>query len=438
VSEPSNRSKRDADGRPLGILYLCYFSLEDPLAHTQVVAYLSGLAAAGHRIHLMTFEPRLTRAQRSRWREQMAARGISWHGLRYHKRPSLPATVYDALAGAVWAAVLARRERLDAFHARTHVPAAMALIARRLSGGRRAMVFDLRGLMVEEYEEAGRWRPGGLASRLTLWIERLAIRRAERTVVLTERVREQRFTPEQRRRVQVIPCCADLTAVQALREERDTVRAELDLADRTVMVYVGKFPSWSMPAAMADFFAVARERLPELHFLVLTQADTGTLTAELVRNGIAPDCYTITSAPHDRVGAYLAAADFAITFITTTPSAIANSPTKVGEYLAAGLPIVHSAGVGDLDSLLTPDIGVRVSEHQPDDYRRAVHEIEHLRQDPATADRCGAAAERLFSLETVGLRRYRDVYDAVGAQLRDGRPGITQSDRTSPELTGLK
>ena len=96
-------------------LYVCYLSLEDPLAHSQVVAYLDGLADAGHGIHLLTFENgRLPRARRRELRATMAARGIRWHGLRYHKRPSLPATIYDAFAGAALIGWLVRRHRLHA------------------------------------------------------------------------------------------------------------------------------------------------------------------------------------------------------------------------------------------------------------------------------------------------------------------------------------
>jgi len=41
------------------VLYVCYLSLEDPLVHSQVVAYLAGLAERGHTVHLLTFEPGL-------------------------------------------------------------------------------------------------------------------------------------------------------------------------------------------------------------------------------------------------------------------------------------------------------------------------------------------------------------------------------------------
>src|SRR4051795_3988004 len=98
-------------GDSLRSLYLCYLSLEDPLVHSQVVAYLEGLAARGHTIHLLTFETDLSGQRKRALAADMAERGITWHGLRYHKRPSLPATIYDALAGAVVAARLVRRHR---------------------------------------------------------------------------------------------------------------------------------------------------------------------------------------------------------------------------------------------------------------------------------------------------------------------------------------
>src|SRR4051795_8898923 len=89
--------------------YLCYLEPDDPLVQTQVVAYLRGLAAAGNRIHLLTFETApLTRERRRVLRRVLASEGIRWHGLRYHKRPSLPATVFDVLAGAAYAVLLMR------------------------------------------------------------------------------------------------------------------------------------------------------------------------------------------------------------------------------------------------------------------------------------------------------------------------------------------
>jgi glycosyltransferase involved in cell wall biosynthesis len=395
-------------------LYLCYLSLEDPLVHTQVVAYLRGLAAAGHHIHLLTFETaRPTRAHRRRLRASMAQNGIRWHRLRYHKRPSLPATVYDALAGAVTAGLLVRRYRLDTLHARNHVPAAMALIAQRLAGPRRTgLIFDIRGLMAEEYEDAGRWRRGSVPFRLTKAVERMAIRRADGIVVLTERIRRALFGESSPRRVHVIPCCADLDALAATPADRQRVRAELGIDGATVMVYVGKFGGWYMAAEMAEFFAVARASIPGLRFLILTHGDRDEIRRELEDRDLARDC-AITSAPPEELGRYLAAADFGISFIRPTPSKVSSSPTKIGEYLGAGLPVVSTSGIGDVNALISSEVGFLVSEHTSAAYRVAVQHLSRLLTREDIRDRCRELAQRELSLAHVGLPRYRQLYEAV-------------------------
>src|SRR2546423_13481829 len=112
----------------IGTLSLCYFGLREPLVQTQVLPYLRRLAASGVEVSLLTFEPELKR----RWkadeleeeRSRLAREGIRWHRLAYHKRPSLPATAFDILTGALFAARLAprepcreERERIQVLHA---------------------------------------------------------------------------------------------------------------------------------------------------------------------------------------------------------------------------------------------------------------------------------------------------------------------------------
>jgi glycosyltransferase involved in cell wall biosynthesis len=411
--QPSNKS---CGARRLRSLYLCYLSLDDPLVHTQVITYLEGLAVGGHRIHLLTFETRRrTRGERHEIYARLLERGISWHGLRYHKRPSLPATIYDTVAGALYATALVTRHDLDTLHARSHVPAAMALIVQRLLWRRRpALVFDIRGLMAEEYVDAGRWRLGGVPYRLTKGVERVAVRRADGIVVLTERIRRAMFNG--RSRTHAIPCCADLRALALAADRREGTRAELGLADATVMIYVGKFGGWYMADEMAEFFAVARRSIRGLHFLILTQGDREEIRRALERRGVRTD-FTIGSAPPELLGRYLAAADFGISFIRPAPSKASTSPTKIGEYLGAGLPVVCTSGVGDLDALITPDIGTLVSEHTEAAYRVAADHSIRLLAQADTGDRCRAVARHELSLAEVGIPRYRRLYGEVAQRI---------------------
>ncbi|MGH2950911.1 MAG: glycosyltransferase [Solirubrobacterales bacterium] len=400
-------------------LYICYLSLDDPLVQTQVIAYLEGLARRGHRIHLLTFEPKLDAERRTSLRSDLEGRGIVWHSRRYHKRPSLPATVYDALAGAFAGARLVRRHRLDAVHARSHVPAAAALIIRRLTGCR--LIFDIRGLMGDEYVDAGRWRRGSLAHRITERIQRAAIGRADAIVVLTERVRRHLFGSETPERTAVIPCCADLERLEATPGGPERSRDRLGLAGRPVMVYVGKLTEPYMDREMAEFFAVARRADPALAFLVLTQAPPASIVTELAGVGVAEADYRIVRAEPAELGDHLGIADFAICFCRPSFARIASSPTKIGEYLGAGLPVVSGPEIGDVDEILNGRaVGVVAESFSERGYERCVDQIRELAGDPAAMVRCREVAHELFSLEEVGIARYDRLYTEV-ARIGDRR-----------------
>lgn len=393
-------------------LYVCYLSLEDPLVESQVVAYLEGLAGRRHTIHLLTFETRrLSRARRRVLRDRMRTRGVHWHGLRYHKRPSLPATAVDVVCGALACVWLVRRHRLAAVHARSHVPAAMSMMAARLAP--HELIFDIRGLMAEEYVDLGRWRRGGLPVRITKRAERLAIRRARASVVLTEAVRRLLFGEHPRDDVRVIPCCADVARITAARGHRAAARERLGVGARPVLGYVGKLGGWYMDAEMVDFFAAARDVIPGLYLLVVTQSDGHPLQRRLAERNIPPSDYAITAVEHAHLGEVLAAADAAIALIRPVPSKVASSPTKIGECLAAGLPVVATE-VGDVKELLAGSrTGIVLDDFSPPAYREAARALAAMLADSTTRERCVATAAEHLSLEAIGIPRYDSLYRAL-------------------------
>ncbi|HLY49725.1 MAG TPA: hypothetical protein VKR21_11060, partial [Solirubrobacteraceae bacterium] len=85
----------------------------------------------------------------------------------------------------------------------------------------------------------------------------------------------------------------------------------------------------------------------------------------------------------------------------------------VGEYLGAGLPVLSTAGVGDLDSLISRDVGSLVSEHSEPAYRRAAAAMARLATEPNTRERCRELARRELSLAAVGIPRYRALYASI-------------------------
>jgi len=194
-------------------LYICYYTATEPLVQTQVIGYLRELVSRDFEIHLLTFErSSLDRDGRDRLRRKLERWGIRWHALSYHTRPSIVAGLYDACMGSVAALKLCATHDIGLIHGRSHVGAAMGLAAQRLRGTK--LLFDMRGLLADEYADTGHWKTTSVGYRLTKAIERTLFRRADAFVMLTKTIKADLFARERSLRervrdIEVVPCCAD-------------------------------------------------------------------------------------------------------------------------------------------------------------------------------------------------------------------------------------
>ncbi len=408
--------------KPVRTLYVCYFGLREPLVQTQVLPYLRQLRADDVRVSLLTFEPRFreiwTSDDIAEQRAALDAEGITWHYLKYHKWPSLPATIYDMAVGAWTILRIMRREGVTILHARNHVPALMSAVAKRLQAAR--MVFDIRGFMPEEYTDAGIWPENGYLYRGLKRVERYLLRVSDAFVLLTEKARDIVFpggldTDKLGRPIEVIPCCVDFERFEAADNiSREALRAELDLTGRRVIVYVGSFGGWYLTDEMTEFLAAAHNQDAATFSMILTQSPAQLVTNRMRSLGIAQENFFVTRVTPEEVPRYLKAADIAISFIKNCYSKQSSSPTKIAEYLASGLPVVCNAGVGDLDKLIAENqVGALITEFTSQAYLKALQEIEKMRGDKQLAEHLRAVARREFDLAGVGGTRYRRLYQRL-------------------------
>ena len=276
-------------------------------------------------------------------------------------------------------------------HARGHIPATIALALKRRLGTK--MIFDLRGLMAEEYVDAEHWREGGVPYRLTKAAERRILAATDGIVTLTERIwpiiKEWEGLRGRPVHHEVIPCCVDLSLFEfSARIERGDV-VNLALAIELTMVYSGSLDGWYLTEKMADFFASYLKRNGRAHLLWLTTGSHDRVKELMAQRNVAADDFSVLAVASAEVPSYLAAGDVGLAFIKRCVSKLASSPTKNGEYLACGLPLVINAGVGDSDALINDwKAGVLIEEFTDEAFAEAGREVEAAVRDPGARDAC--------------------------------------------------
>jgi glycosyltransferase involved in cell wall biosynthesis len=287
--------------------------------------------------------------------------------------------------------------RADVVHARTFIGGLTGLPLSRLR--RAKLIYHNEGFYPDEQVDAGFWAPGSRAHRVAKRLEERLYGSADAVFSLSRTGKEliESLDAVRRKRtpVAVVPSTVDLA--HFIPDER------IPSDDGSLrLVYMGSVGGRYLVDRIARFAAVADARLE-----VLTPAPAEDVRSELSSSGLADGSWSARFVPYGQLPAELGRYNAGFCFHTHTLSAAGGSSTKVGQYWAMGLPVIATAGLGDVDGIIAQErVGVVVAEHSDEAYRAALEELRVLLGDPELRDRCRAAAERHYGLDEACRRQF--------------------------------
>ena len=388
------------------VLYISYTGLLEPLGQSQVLQYLVGLSR-DHEIELISFEKPDQFAdidQKQTLAKQLTGAGIYWHPLKYHKRLSILATAYDLICMYRKALQLDRQAAFDIVHCRSYIAAIAGAWMKKRRGTK--FIFDMRGFWADERVDGGIWKAGGLLYRGAKRVEAWLLLNTDFLVSLTKAgvVEIKKFPYMQGVELHsaVIPTCTNMALFKRVSSEAKNKALTLGM--------VGSVGTWYLFNEMLDCVACIFAANPESRLLVVNKSDHALIRQKLAALGIANDRVEIVAANYNEVANYIGRMDFGLFFIKPVFSKKASAPTKLGEFLACGIPCLTNAGVGDVDDVLqSSQTGICLQSFSPEAFTEAHRQMCDLLQDQELAGRCRQTAEKYFSLEQ-GVADYQRIY----------------------------
>ena len=408
------------------ILYLSYDGLTDPLGSSQVLPYILGLARKGFRYTVVSFEkPDRFSEGEARVRGQLAGTAVRWVPLAYHKNPPVLSTLADVSALNRTVRRIHREDPFLLAHCRSYITSLTGLMLKKKYGV--PFLFDMRAFYADERADAGLWKKNhpvfGAVYRYFKRQERAFLQAADHTVVLTHagaaimrggRLTGTPFTGP----LSVIPCCADMAHFDAARVsagETAEKRREAGIPPGAfVLGYSGSVGTWYLLPDMLDFFRVCLRQRADSIFLLLTRDRPEEIWNLARAKDIPEQSIRIRPVTRDEMPAWLSVFDRSVFFILPSFSKQASSPTKQGELMGMGIPVVCNAGVGDTESIVEQSGGgTVVHRFTEDDYRAAAAEC----LNGAPVDREGI---RRYGMDYYGLDHGTEQYRRIYASLLDG------------------
>lgn len=398
------------------VLYISYDGMTDPLGQSQVLPYLRGLSKLGCQITLVSFEKREKFEKVSPVIKKIIEEaGISWNPVFFSRRPPFLSKIYDVWKLKKLAARLYRRENFNFTHCRSYVPVMAGYHLFKKYNV--PFLFDMRGFWVDERVDNGQWDLKKPFFRFFYNYykrkEKAWFKAAKHIISLTWKGREELINhyniPADK--VTVIPCCVDLEHFDYKKISQELInekKQKLEIQQGDIIIsYLGSLGGWYLVKEMLDFFAEMKKSIPKARILFITQDSKGSIYKAAAESGVSEEDIIVQPAQRQEVPVYLSLSDFSIFFIKDAYSKRASSPTKQGEIMAMGIPLICN-DIGDTGKIVeSSGVGALVKNFAQSDYKHTIDQLPRLKEIKKEDIR--NAAFTYYNLAS-GVKTYWSVY----------------------------
>lgn len=398
------------------IIYTSYDGLTDPLGQSQILPYLLRLNLnENYKITILSFEkPKNYLLNNKLITKKLNDSEIRWIPLKHTKRPLIISTIWDVYKLKKAISKIRINTKIDLIHCRSYITSLVALELK--NKWNIPFVFDMRGFYADERVEGYIWKKNHyIYKRVYNYFkskEKEFLQSADTTVSLTNVGKQEILSwklPNQSP-IEVIPCCTDEVLFQEKNVKEIRSKIGFEKSD-FVISYVGSTGTWYMLDEMLDFFKLLKLKKLNSKFLIITKDNPKIILEKVKSKNINVKSVKIQSSSREMVPTYISASNFSIFFILPVFSKKASCPTKMGEIMNLGIPIICNNGVGDVEEIMNqcmPELLVKkfskkefnkIINHITDDYKIEKNKIIKV-------------SHKYFSLSK-GADKYSSIYKQI-------------------------
>jgi len=406
---------------PKNILFISYDGLTDPLGQSQIIPYLAGLTKYGYQFTILSCEkPKRFLSDKAHIEHILEPYPIKWVPIRYHKKPPVLSTIYDVIQLKRKAKQLHQKEHFDLVHTRPGIPALIGLWMKNRFGVK--FLNDIREFFADSRVDGGMWdKEHFFYKKIYEFFKRKedeAIAKSDGIVCLTyaaEKIIKQ-FKPFKIEiPIKVIPCSVDMDLFDPEKIDKDLklkFKKKLGISENDFIIsYLGSIGGWYLTEQMMKFCKIVNDKIASSKFLFISPHQHETIYKEAEKCGIPLQKIIVTYAKRYQVPVLLSFSSYSLFFIKPCYSKLSSSPTKHGEIMAMGIPVITNAGVGDLEEIIEKyNSGVVLKQLSDKQFFQTAEGL--LKENKFDKKLIREGAAKFYNLEN-SITIYHEIYSVV-------------------------
>ncbi len=409
------------------VLFISYDGMTDPLGQSQVIPYLKALTKFGYHFTILSCDkPTKYKLHQNYVQQLLEGFPIKWVSIPYHKNPPVVSSVFDYYQLKKKAIALHKITAFDMVHTRPGVPTLVALWLKKKLGIK--FLNDVRGFWADERVDGGMWDLNNpLYKRVYNFFknhEYECLDLADYNTCLTHAAKKEMLAwkniKNQPLKMEVIPCSVDLDLFDPQNIDpthKEQLMQELDIQPSDIVFsYLGSIGGWYLTSEMMELCGIIAKKNAAAKFLFISPHRHEQILAAATLHGVPASKIITRSAARHEVPILLSLSRYSIFFIKPCYSKLSSSPTKHGEIMAMGIPLITNSGVGDVAEIVNKyNSGLLLNEFTIQEMEKAVVDILNKKFD---TNEIRKGAMEYYALQNAVLK-YREVYAQVlGEEVR--------------------
>ena len=246
-------------------------------------------------------------------------------------------------------------KNIKIIHCRGHLPSFSAYLLKKIFN--KIFIFDCRGLWADERLDNKSWKIDNFFYKCVYnffkYFEKKFIKSADHIVVLTNKLNHYLIKNfhKKENQISVIPCAADYNKFKILDPNIiKFYKKKLHLENFNFIIgYVGSISNIYYPDRMIKIFLMCKKIYKKSKIIFLNDNFEYLKQTKNFKELNKKD-YLLISPKNNELNTLYNIFDITLCFPINSFARIATSPTKLGESLASGTPVIANKGVGDVDT----------------------------------------------------------------------------------------
>ena len=386
------------------ILYISYDGILDSIGESQILSYLEKLSN-NFDFYLITFEKKnkLNTNIHRNIKERVKKSKIKWFNLQYHKQPAILSTLYDIIRGTIITFFILFINKISIVHVRSYIPGLIILPIIRIFNFK--LLFDMRGLWVDEKSDRAGWSKTDLKYIFFKKIEKKLLFLSDSIICLTHEsieILKNKFPKIKRKNIYHTFTCSDENIFKPLQRKRTN--------QSIVFGHLGSVDTAYNIEIIFQFLNILLKIDQNIKLIIFNEDKHDYLFKLKKKYQIHDSNIEIKFVLKYQLNEEINKIDICIFFAKLNFSIKSSFPTKISEVLLAGKPIICNNFNKDINKLLTINkVGIIYDFDLTKNQKKIYSKIKKIVNNKNVNLRCRYIAKKELSLSKP-IKVYKEIY----------------------------